>query len=312
MITAAICLSHSPLLERARAEPAVEQEFRHSVKLASLALAETAPDAIVVFYPDHMNGFFHGQIPDFALCETADSLGDWGTAPGALDVPIELVRSLADWLEGAGQDIPLLQHLVIDHGATQPIELLSSSLPIIPVFINCVVAPRPNFRSVEKLGKAVGEWAQASTKRIAIIGSGGLSHDPPLPQRSAAMDAEGMGPRVLDHSARVSRQNRVFSAAEAFAAGHASQSRSLAPDWDIAFMDALAAGQTAYAADWTDAEVTETGGNGGHEVRCWVAAMAALSAAGNYCVSERYYRPVPEWLTGMGVMVAAPQDQQEA
>lgn len=306
MITAAIGLSHSPLLDRARADPIVERGFSDAVADAAAVMRDARPDAIIVFFPDHMNGFFHGDIPDFALSETADSLGDYGTAPGAIDVPGYLVRSLSASLLAQGIDVPLLSHMIVDHGAAQPMELLRTTSPVIPFFINCALAPRPSFRAVEALGKAIGIWAQAVNKRIVVIGSGGLSHDPPLPIRTAEdLDAPS-APRTLSHQERATRQMRVYDAALTFGTGEAGACRPLSPAWDNALLDALESGRTDIAADWDDQAVIEASGAGGHEVRCWVAAFAALAVAGPYDVRRRHYAPVAEWLTGMGLLAATP------
>lgn len=306
MITSSICLSHSPLLDRARAERSVESLFNTTISRTATALAAATPDAVIVFYPDHLNGFFDGPIPDFAMCEAAESLGDWGTAPGNIEVPVDLVRSLSTYLTTAGFNVPVFPSTLVDHGAAQPIELLHVQAPIIPFFINCAALPRPSFKAVEDLGRSVGHWAHANGKRIAIVGSGGLSHDPPLPQRTAHSTGLPMAPKILTHKERVARQARVYAAAEAFAAGSTSLSRPLAPDWDVEFMNALAEGRTDIAENWDDSDVSETGGNGAHEVRCWIAAMAAVSAAGPFEIMDRYYAPVPEWLTGMGILSAVP------
>ena len=314
MIAGAICLSHSPLLDRVRAKPTVERAFHAAVADASALLAAAAPDAVIVFHPDHLNGFAHGRIPEFCIGQSEESLGDFGTEPGALEVPAGLAEALADRLAAAGHPVELRSGMIVDHGAAQPLELLGNTAPIIPFFINCALAPRPDFRRVEALGRAVGKWAQSSGKRIVFIGSGGLSHDPPMQALPAGseQDTGPSQPRILDHAARVARQARVYAAAETFAAGKTSKSRPLAPDWDVAFMDALASGRTDVAADWTDPSLTETAGSGGHEVRCWIAAMAALTAAGPYSIHHRFYAPVAEWLTGMGVMAAPPTQNDRA
>ena len=53
----------------------------------------------------------------------------------------------------------------------------------------------------------------------------------------------------------------------------------------------------------TDAEIDRVAGFGAHEVRTWVAAAAAASAMGNPQTELRYYHLVPEWITGMGIVV---------
>ena len=47
-------------------------------------------------------------------------------------------------------------------------------------------------------------------------------------------------------------------------------------------------------------------GAGGHEVRAWLAAAAALAAAGPYRAQRLYYRPIDPWIAGFGVVTAQP------
>src|SRR5690606_30506076 len=80
----------------------------------------------------------------------------------------------------------------LDHGAAYPLEHLVGSLdqyPVIPVFINSVAAPLPTFKRARLLGEAIGQWARSTGKRVLWIGSGGLSHQPPVPVYAEAPDA---------------------------------------------------------------------------------------------------------------------------
>jgi 2,3-dihydroxyphenylpropionate 1,2-dioxygenase len=53
----------------------------------------------------------------------------------------------------------------------------------------------------------------------------------------------------------------------------------------------------------TDAEIDRVAGFGAHEVRTWVAAASAARQMGDLRAELRYYHLVPEWITGMGVVV---------
>jgi 2,3-dihydroxyphenylpropionate 1,2-dioxygenase len=53
----------------------------------------------------------------------------------------------------------------------------------------------------------------------------------------------------------------------------------------------------------SDAEIDRAAGFGAHEVRTWVAAAAAARKAGKLQSELRYYHLVPEWITGMGIVV---------
>ena len=78
-------------------------------------------------------------------------------------------------------------------------------------------------------------------------------------------------------------------------------------DWDRALLDGLVAGDPARFDTLTDDAIDRDAGFGGHEIRCWIAACAAmheLRAAGEFRPRVDYYRVVPEWITGMGLMTA--------
>jgi 2,3-dihydroxyphenylpropionate 1,2-dioxygenase len=54
------------------------------------------------------------------------------------------------------------------------------------------------------------------------------------------------------------------------------------------------------------AEMAAVAGNSAHEVRTWLAAFSALRAGGSYAVETQFYRPIPEYIAGFGVMTAVP------
>ena len=70
----------------------------------------------------------------------------------------------------------------VDHACTLPLKLFwpegECPVTVVPICINTVQFPLPHARRVYALGKAVGEAVASwdSTKKVAIIASGGLSH----------------------------------------------------------------------------------------------------------------------------------------
>ena len=69
-------------------------------------------------------------------------------------------------------------------------------------------------------------------------------------------------------------------------------------------LDAFTSGDLSPLDLIDDETISRTGGRGGHEVRCWIAALAALGQG--YSSEMLFYEPIPEWLTGMGIMSARP------
>ena len=159
------------------------------------------------------------------------------------------------------------------------------------------------------LGRAIGQFARTLDRRVAFVASGGLSHDPPLPHLSSATPDQRemlMRGRNLSSEQRTARQNRVIAAGQAFATHGAAHVgiRDLNPDWDIAFMDRLAAGDFDAVAAMSVAGITCDAGNSGHEVRSWAAAFSALAAFGEFDTTQHFYRAIPEWIAGFGCMAA--------
>ena len=123
----------------------------------------------------------------------------------------------------------------------------------------------------------------------------------PFETQSCQRDAERRGP--LPHSARTARQNNVMGEGPRFAAGQ-SKLLALDADWDKMLLDGFAAGDLSTLDSSDDQTISQTGGRGSHEVRCWIAALAALGQG--YKSDVLFYEPIPEWLTGMGIMTATP------
>lgn len=309
MIAGVVCMSHTPLLDRCRAAPDVEAAFNLAVQSAASFVAGIRPELTVVIFPDHLNGFFYDLMPSFCIGLQATSVGDYGTVPGELDVPESIAANCAAFCAAAGVDPAISYKMRVDHGAAQPIELLGGRpTPLVPVFINCVAPPMPTFARVRALGRALGEWAAQRPERILVVASGGLSHDPPIPQMAKTSDEDRQrlinGPS-LTHAQRLERQRRVFSVGAASAAGQ-SNFRPLNPEWDKAAMEAFAAGRLDHLDRSSDDQITEVAGCGGHEIRTWFAALALASTEGPYLADILFYSPIDEWITGTGIMTVRP------
>lgn len=307
MTLALLAMSHSPLLEHAELDAELKDELEANVEVARTFVREYEPDLVVSLGPDHYNGFFYTLMPAFCIGLAAESIGDYGSQAGRLDVPEDLARGLAEHVLHAGIDAAVSLDMQVDHGAVQPMELMFgdiTSKPFIPVFINSLAPPFTPMQRVRLLGEAIGAYLATLDRKALIISSGGLSHDPPVPQLATATPqqrgmllGQGQPPTA---EAREQRQQRVIQAAREFAAGTATI-KDLAPDWDRNLMRILAAGDLTPLDAWAPEEMAEIAGNSAHEVRTWVAGYAALGAAGPYSVQHSYYRPIRELIAGFGL-----------
>lgn len=304
------CLSHTPLVGHVDPLPAVLAEVDGVVADARQRIAQFDPELVILFAPDHYNGFFYDVMPSFCLGMAAEAIGDFGTAAGPLSVPRELAEACATAVLDAGVDIAVSYRMQVDHGFAQPLQLLLGGLdrcPVIPVFINAVAVPLPSFQRARLLGEAIGRWALSLNKRVLLLGSGGLSHQPPVPEL-AKVDARmadrlmGSG-RHLPAVEREARQQRVILAAQRFVEDQ-NTLHPLNPEWDQRFLDTLAQGRLAELDGLRNDDLSALAGKSAHEVKTWVAACAALSAFGPYQASDRYYRQIPEWIAGFGALSA--------
>ncbi|MCB1755560.1 MAG: 3-carboxyethylcatechol 2,3-dioxygenase [Gammaproteobacteria bacterium] len=306
------CLSHSPLIGYVDPVQDVLDEVNAMIGKARERIAEYDPELVILFSPDHYNGFFYDIMPPFCIGTAAYTIGDFGTAAGHLDVPYKLAEDCVNYVLDAGVDTAVSYKMQLDHGFAQPLEFLLGGLdskPVIPVFINSVAVPLPGFQRARLLGEAVGRFAQSLNKRVLFLGSGGLSHQPPVPELSK-VDGHmrdrllGSG-RNLPPDERVARTDRVIEAARHFAEDQLSL-HPLNPQWDRDFLALLADNRISELDTVSNAEVSEIAGKSTHEVKNWVAACAALSVFGPYQEVDRYYRAIPEWIAGYGALCACP------
>lgn len=310
MSIALLCMSHSPLLGIAEPPAEVATAVDGAFADARNFVAEFDPTLVVSFAPDHYNGFFYELMPPFCVGYEASGVGDYGSQAGPLNVPTALAEALAGAVIDRDVDMAISRRMLIDHGAVQPLEVLFGDIAsrrVIPVFVNGVARPFTSMRRIRQMGTAVGEFLAGLTdERVLVIGSGGLSHDPPVPQWATATEQQRaalLDGRNLPEAVRAARQQRVVDTARAFAAGDADI-QDLNPVWDEHFMDLCAAGKLEEMDGWSPRQMAEDAGNSAHEVRTWVAAFSALRAVGDYDVTHRFYRPIPEFIAGFGVMAA--------
>ncbi|WP_300007592.1 3-carboxyethylcatechol 2,3-dioxygenase [Pseudonocardia sp.] len=307
----AVCTSsHSPLMGENDPAPAVEAAVEEAFAQARAFIAEFAPELVLLLGPDHYNGFFYDMMPPFCVGTGATSVGDYRTAAGSLPVDRDSAYALVRQVLAEGLDLAYSERMFVDHGFAQPLEILFGGIdavPLVPVFINSVAEPLGPVSRVRRLGEALGRAASALDRRVLIVGSGGLSHDPPVPQLEGASPAVAerlIAGRHPSAAQRAEHEQRVLAAGRAFAAGTATIA-PLNPEWDRRLMALLAAGDLDEIDTWSNEEFVAQAGHSSHEVRTWIAAYAALSTAGPYEVRSSFYHPVPEWIAGFGVTTAA-------
>ncbi|WP_300646560.1 3-carboxyethylcatechol 2,3-dioxygenase [Paenalcaligenes sp.] len=306
------CLSHTPLRGLYDPEPGIVAEVEQVLAQAKAEVEAFDPELIILFAPDHYNGLFYDLMPPFVVATAAESVGDYNTPLGNLSIPQDLALDLVRYIHDKDVDVALSHRLQVDHGCTQILMETTGSLtryPVIPIIINSVAPPFNPYRRIRKLGDAIGQFIATLNKRVLILGSGGLSHEPPVPLLSGAASevAEflicGRNPRP---EARAAREARTVAAAKIFGTAECELT-PLNAEWDNAFMDLLANNELEKVDAFEVEVISKEAGRSTHEVRTWVAAFAALAAQGDYTATKDYYRPINEWIAGYGVISAQPK-----
>ncbi|OBK93800.1 3-carboxyethylcatechol 2,3-dioxygenase [Mycobacterium sp. 1165178.9] len=305
-------MSHSPLLNLPGPSRDLLDDIEGAIAEARSFVEEYDPELLVSFSPDHYNGFFYKVMPPFCIGTSARGVGDYGTHAGPLNVPETLATECAKAVLDAGVDVAVSASMDVDHGTVQPLEKLfgdATARPVIPIFVNAIGVPLGPMHRCRALGAAVGNYLASLDKRVLILGSGGLSHSPPVPSLATApapvLERIVHG-RPMTPEQRQARQVAVIDAARNFAAGE-SDLQALNPDWDHRFLEIIDGGRLGELDGWSNAFVAHEGGSSAQEIRTWVAAFGALESAGPYEITGRFYKPAPELIAGFAIRTALPK-----
>jgi 2,3-dihydroxyphenylpropionate 1,2-dioxygenase len=306
-----ICCSHSPLMntEIEATDAEAQKGFYAGIDAAAQELAEFDPELIVAFYPDHFLGFFYELIPSFCIGLAAEAIEEFGVKAAPLRVPKDIALACARHLQENGFDPAISHAMRVDHGLTFPLIQLTGGLDrydVLPIFVNCAGFPRPPFQRVRAFGAEVGRFLAGTGKRVAITGSGGLSHDAPS-ARMANLSPE----RLITRRERTADEQGAF---EQMAVANArkmmngeTEARMPNEGWDRQFLRDFVTFNADVLDALSDESIEEETGYGTHEVRSWVAAGAAAREMGNIAADTIYYSIIPEWITGMGIVVGREQ-----
>lgn len=306
-----VCSAHSPLIHLKEPAEEVARPVQEALERLAREVEAFEPELIVIFGPDHFAGFLYELMPPFCVGLRARAIGDFGISEAgrSYEVPEALALRLAEHLQAAGFDAAISYAMQADHGFAQSLEQIAGGVgryPTIPIFINCAAPPLPSMARVRQLGSAVGAFLAPLPQRVLLIGSGGLSHDPPIPDiRSAGPELQQLliGGRNPSPERAEAKVRRNLAVADGLVRGTGS-ARALNPEWDRWFIEALLAGSLDELAALDSASIRAAAGAGGQEVRTWLAAFAALAAAGRYRAELRHYRAIPHWNAGFGIVAA--------
>jgi protocatechuate 4,5-dioxygenase beta chain len=194
-IVAAMAMTHAPGLtgwfDRGRED---HQQFVLRATAEMRRRLEAArPDVLVMVSNDHLLNWPLENTPEYTVGIGEEHVGpaDWFDEWLAMEqyrVPGH--PGLARWLvnEGARRGLMLahLRQMQFDDGISVPVHYLNPDgrFRLVPVTMNCTVPPLPTPARAYQVGTLLREALRAypGPERIAVIATGGLSHEPGGPR----------------------------------------------------------------------------------------------------------------------------------
>jgi protocatechuate 4,5-dioxygenase beta chain len=156
-------------------------------------LEAARPDVLVMFSNDHLLNWPLNNTPEYTVGIGEEHVGpaDWFDEWLAMEkyrVPGH--PGLARWLvnHGARRGLMLafLREMQFDDGISVPVHYLNPDgrFRLVPVTMNCTVPPLPAPERAYEVGAVLREalLAYPGPERIAVIATGGLSHEPGGPR----------------------------------------------------------------------------------------------------------------------------------
>ncbi len=269
LVFAGAC-SHAPGITGRAGRVAPDRLARLHAAFARMraAIEDSAPDALMVVGAEHFANFFMDNMPAYAIGMAETYQGpiedpDWlaikpATIPGAPDLSRRLIEQVLNDI-----DVAYAEEWRFDHAIMVPLHFLTPryDLAVIPANINCQGPPLSPVRRAYAFGQALRRACDAVPERIALVGTGGISHWPATPD-----------------SGRINEE------------------------WDRTFLARFAANDREALMSYTDEDTYRHGGQGGFEIRTFIAvAGAAAGATGEIW----HYDAIPTFAVGCTVAAMA-------
>jgi hypothetical protein len=274
-IVAAALTAHAPLITGKPDFSRPEQRDRLYAGFHELRrrLAAARPDLLVMFVNDHLQNFAYDNLPAFCvgLAGSYEAPSPGGASlmrltPRTLRGHPEWAMALLEAGLAAGIDFAYSHDIESWDEMSVPLSFLlpEATIPVVTVYTNCAAPPLPLTRRCLEVGAFVGEFVRGRAD----------------PGRVALVATGG-----LSHWVGTPETGRIN------------------PDWDHWVLDHIARGDVAPLARLTGEEIERDGGNGGQEIRNWIALLGAVPGWKGEVLA---YEPVAEWITGCATVWVHP------
>ena len=194
-IVAAMAMTHSPGLTGWFERAPMQQQLLAKKAMDEMRwrLEAAKPDVILGFSNDHLLNWPINNVPELTVGIGEEHVGpaDWydeWLALGKYRIPGHpgLARYIVN--EGARRRIAFsyLREMQFDDGFSVPMHYLNpfNAIPLVPISMNCTVPPIPLPTRSYEVGLALREMVKAYPEnlRVAVLATGGLSHEPGGPR----------------------------------------------------------------------------------------------------------------------------------
>jgi aromatic ring-opening dioxygenase catalytic subunit (LigB family) len=197
LVFAGIC-SHAPgITGRAEmAAPELREPLYAAFGEMQQQLAAARPDALIIIAAEHFANFFMNNMPSFAIGMSDQYEGpiedpSWlkiarTSIPGNAPLSRLLIQQIMQTV-----DVAYAEEWKFDHGIMVPLHFLTPrfDIPVIPVNINCQGPPLAPLHRAWAFGEAIRRAADSVPQRIALVGTGGISHWPATPDSGRINEA---------------------------------------------------------------------------------------------------------------------------
>jgi aromatic ring-opening dioxygenase catalytic subunit (LigB family) len=195
-VVTAMAMTHSPGLTGWFDRAPMQQQLLAKKAMDEMRwrLEAAKPDVILGFSNDHLLNWPINNIPEFTVgigeehVGPADWYDEWLGMPTKYRIPghAKLARYIVN--EGARRRVAFsfLRQMQFDDGFSVPMHYLNpyNAIPLVPISMNCTVPPIPLPERSYQVGVTLREMLKAYPDdiRVAVLATGGLSHEPGGPR----------------------------------------------------------------------------------------------------------------------------------
>ncbi len=186
-IVSAAATSHT--FGSSAADPMAAERIQAGMAEIGRIVSQSNPDILIVASSDHLNNFtMDAQIPlAIGISDEYVPLGDMGVPKVPFMGSREFGSAFAAFCAQLDFDLVPVENVRPDHGIGFPNAFSNAQgkAKLVPLYVNTVMTPSPSCARAYALGKALRNFVETQRpagERVAVLGTGGLSHWVCLPE----------------------------------------------------------------------------------------------------------------------------------